>query len=302
MLGAAVTVGTLALKTEDLQPAQSPSPTETTTSVAWDPDTAVADTIAGVSLPKCGEAFAPTPVSVDGVSAVPQALYYPAADGRVNSIGIVTNFQGEGGPNFMLGDSYSYVATKDGIVVAESLNFDALDVQGVGSEASSQATVTGRDTCAYQDEVAAAWRSIGLEPEEAENLTDEQEAALQPGLDAVKTQITDIAAQYDSLPSGEYQVYAVSPVIFGAQLAVGQEVRGLGVASLASLDSTLGDTALAVDPRIAPYCSAGGGSGLTCNPPPDVLLDVLTFKIDPASIVDQPSGVAISEPVTVTIP
>ena len=52
----------------------------------------------------------------------------------------------------------------------------------------------------------------------------------------------------------------------------------------------------------SPYCSGDYNVGdFQCNPPLDVLHDVLTRDIDPADINDVKGAVAISEPLEYTV-
>ena len=90
--------------------------------------------------------------------------------------------------------------------------------------------------------------------------------------------------------------------LFGEQLAVAQEIRGMGIASVQQVVTDLGSTVFALDSRISPYCVGDVESGLNCNPPEDVLREVLTFDIDTSTIDNTLPGVAISAPVTVTVP
>lgn len=301
VIGVGVTAGAMALKPQPIQPGATPSLSASTISVTWDPTAAIADATAGFHVPKCGDAWAPTPTSVGGVTLAPQAQYWPLdGDGR-DSVSVATSLHSDGPPVKFLADTYAYVITHEGVVVAAALTFENLDLTGASSEASTQATMFASDLCAAQDAAAEAWRSVGLEPNATDAMTDAQKAAIQPQLDDMHAQLEQIRKDYKALPSGTYQVYAVTPIVFGEQLAAAQAIAATGYFNPGYINTDIGSTVFRNDPRISPYCSSLDGSGF-CDVPQDVLREVLTFTVDEASVDTTPSGVAISEPVTVTVP
>ena len=108
--------------------------------------------------------------------------------------------------------------------------------------------------------------------------------------------------EWGKFKPGTYSVYVVTPIVFGEQAALGQAFALEGIGDTASLTDNLAYTPLAEDPRIAPFCAGRADAGdMVCNPPPDVLTEVLTRKINPATITDTPPGMGISEPVEFTV-
>jgi hypothetical protein len=303
VVGAGVMVGAAALRPQPVAPGAQPSASATpaTVSVTWNPTPAVAEATAGFALPACGDTFAPAASTVGAVTLSVQALYFAGGDDGRDSISVVPIFSSDGPPITFLADSSSYVITQDGVVVAESLTFENLDLTGISTEGSSEQTVFGTVMCDAQSAIDAAWKSVGLEPNATDSMTDAEKAAAQSQLDTFYTLQQQVVRDHTALPSGTYEVYAVTPIIFGDQLAAAQQIAATGFHNPGYIESSIGSTDFRYDPRISPYCSSLDGNGY-CNVPQDVLREVLTFEVDPADIDTTPSGVAISAPTTVTVP
>jgi len=315
VLGAVVAGGALALKPPVVAPIGPPTPTATadatpmptvsatpsptptaspqTLSITWDPTSAVAEAAAGFVLPQCGETFAPAPTIVDGVGVRVEPGYFGSnPDGtRTQAVStyIVANDQGR---SVLWGDG-SFVVTRDGVVVANSLTFDYATVRSDGIGEGGSWGMYGTKTCDGQAALAEVYADAGLDPEA--ELSDEQMRGIQSELEAV-------VAEYTNLPEGTYEYYAVSPVIFGPQLAAAEALlKALpenmsGYLPRARLSYALQDR------RYSFYCTTDAQAEVICDLPQDVLDEVATFTIDSDSVDNAPSGFAVSTPIELTIP
>lgn len=269
--------------------------------VTWDPEGAVADAIGDFTLPRCGEPFAPEAVSVGGVLPAPRGELQVSNEGEPLMLWVYDNFTSTGDvPTEFLALKGSVVFTQDGVVVATTEfsggNLDLLKTSVTGGSGNA---FWGHSSCAKQ---VAREAEFGDTLDSYTDLDPEQEEILMQRVQVFE----DYWGMY--LPSGDYTAYVVTPIIFGPQLAVAKEIKGTGLADLSRASSDLGSTPFAKDPRIALYCeriegeNPGDGSQNYCTPPQDVIDEVLTFEIDPESVVDLASGVAISEPLYLTVP
>jgi len=293
VIGVGVTAGAMALKPDALQPGGTPSMTPTTVSVRWDPSAAAAAVTKDFELPQCGDVWAPEPISVDGITPVASAEVTPPRGDIGDGLRMMTYFATDGPPRTFLGDAYTYVVTQGGVVVAVTDAFENLDRHVVGASSAAGTSLFSTTTCAAQAAYQAVYDAAGVDPDA--DFSDEEWAQIKPDYDAV-------TAAHQALPAGEYTVYSVSPIVFGEQLAAAQMIFDTGYSQPVFLEWDLGSSILANDPRVAPYCAGSTDTGITCNPPQEVRDEVLTFEVDPANIDTTPSGVAISEPVTVTVP
>ncbi len=268
--------------------------------VLWDPWSAVDEATAGFTLPQCGDPFAPDPVDVAGILPAPAAVVEGDGDGNAMGIWVADGYTAtDDAPGEFLAIQASFVFTQDGVVVGTS-TFEAgnLDLYRKGLSPSSGTLLMGLSHC----ETRAQWET---EFAEAYDNYAELDPAAQAELDARNAEFHETRA---GLPHGEYLVYQVTPIIFGEHLAVAKQVKAMGVRSLGQVYSDPGSTVLAKDPLIAAYCVPGEDNGFggtpdpACTPPLDVLQMLLTFTVREDSVVDVPSGVAVSAPVRVTFP
>lgn len=264
--------------------------------VTWDPWGAFDDAMAGFTMPRCGEAFAPEAARVGGVIPVPYGEVYYNPNGVPESLIVGDDFTATEATDFLALPG-SVVFTQDGIVVGVTTRFaESLTVYTTDEFSGSVAEFSQTFSCAHD----AAWEAeIAAEYPDYPSLTPEERLELE-----LRQPMFEY--EWQGVPSGEYAAYVVTPVIFGPQLAVAKEIEAMGVPHVGMALGDIGSTPFADDPRIAFYCELidNGSSGFynLCDPPIDVLQEVLTFEIAPASVVDIPSGVAISEPMYLTVP
>lgn len=271
-------------------PSASPSPSVGAHQVTWNPEPEAQAAVAGFAIPQCGDAFAPAEQQVDGVAAVIQM-----APGAVEVTGGMlgepliarTSFTStDGEPRSFLASSTAWIITRDGVVV--NVDMDGLSTLELTSTQESQTSLEAAfpvHSCEAEAALAALYQEMGWDPDE-------------PHSEAV----ADLLAQYQQWPSGTYQAYAVSPIVFGEQLAVAESMRALGATQVARARDDVGSTPFGKDERLSPYCFDDDGSRTCASVPPELLDEVLTFAIDPASVDTTPPGVAISAPTTFTVP
>jgi hypothetical protein len=264
--------------------------------VTWDPWGAFEDAMAGFTMPRCGEAFAPESVSVGGVIPVPYGEVHHNPNGVPETLFVGDDFTATETTDFLALPG-SVVFTREGVVVGVKARFaESLTVYTTDEFSGSGAEFSSSFTCAHD----AAWEAeIAAEYPNYPSLTPEEKLE-------VEARQAVFEYEWQGVPSGEYAAYVVTPVIFGPQLAVAKEIEATGVPHVGMVLGDIGSTPFADDPRIAFYCQLidNGSSGFynLCDPPIDVLQEVMTFEIDPGSVLDIPSGVAISEPLYLTVP
>lgn len=284
------------MKPDAVTPAAPPSPTPSVAAgVLWDPESVAAVAAAGFEVPQCGDTYAPAPVEVGSVLPVVDAAFEEAWDVLPEQIAIATTFEATDGDDvWFLGADWGYVVTRDDVVVASDVYLDSLELMTTGPASTSPSTVAmwGRFMCDAEAAVQELYDSRDYDPQDH---TEEERAAIEDDYRAV-------IAAHEEIPAGTYQVYAISPVVFGEQVAVAINLKGTGLSSLSSLRSDLSGTIFADDPRIAPYCVGTKETGISCNPPQVLADEVLTVEINPELVLDRPWGVAISAPATVDVP
>ena len=292
IVGVAATVGAGALRPTTVTPAVTSEPSATMTSVTWDPAAAAADATSGFSA-QCGDTWLGQEVQVAGVMPIGAGSFRPSEGESSEAITVDTGFISDPDPMQLLGNPLSYIVVKDGVIVGLSTYFDELTLYTTGSVSNSSIVFSASGTCAAQHETNAVFEAAGFDPA-SDELSDPEWAGLLPPLDAID-------AKYVDLDPGKYEIYLVSPVIFGPQLALAQALSHPDFYGHMPLTQNIGLTPLGDDPRLAPYCTKTQGIR-TCNPPQHVLDEVLTLPVDESTIDNTPSGVAISAPITVTVP
>lgn len=282
-------------KTPATTPSASASPEPSTTPVLWNPQSETSAAMAGFTIPQCGDAFAPSEQSVDNVAIAADAGYTDelSADGSGQFLMNVLFNSTDGERRSFLATGYGYVITQHGkVVAAEMPSADDMELYGTGGHSDNSATAFGKYNCAANAAVDQLYKDRGWDPDadhsEAENTT--MSAATEKLLKGFLT-----------WPSGDYQVYVFTPVVFGDQLAAAQALKAEGVATVAGIRTDMGNVLFVNDERMAPYCTQTGDQ-FSCNPPQDVVDEVLTFEVDPATVDNAPPGLAISAPVNVTVP
>jgi len=261
--------------------------------VTWNPVPDAQKALGGFTFPKCGDTYAPDPQSVNGITPKPSAQIEDAM-GSDAFIMISPAFVAEGtDPKQVLAGGSMYVVTLDDKVVFATNQTDAnLDLftannpitnNGIGGMGFTRSSLC--DVEAKREEFG---KTLG-EPD--------WETATQEEMDEYSKAWEDFDASLGNFPAGTYRVYQISPIVFGEQLALAQVFASEQLTDLSSLMYDISYTNLAQDPRVSPYCSGDLNVGdWHCEPPPDVLKEVLTREVDPGTIDDTPPGLAISEP------
>jgi len=200
----------------------------------------------------------------------------------------------------VLGTTSAVVATRDGKVVwaADPGDLAWIDLYRTNVGTGTGAALQGQFSCVTKAEIAAYNAEHGWSDD-----AEHTQAEIDAHSDAIR-EITDAAA---AIPAGDYTIYAISPVVAGVDAAIAKEMKGEGLTSVAGIREDIGNSPWGNDPRLSIYCKPSGDDGQGneswwCNAPNDVLDQVLTFEYDPATVVDLTPGVAISAPVTVTVP
>ena len=285
------------------EPTSAGSPSPTTTSVALVHLTfnlsEVSTAVGGlVPHPKCGDAFAPETTTANGVKITADAAA-DSADG-VGVLSISSGFTPVG-PDAVafLGAEGDYIVTRNGVVVspdwgAEYVPQYYVAVQGSETPAGDRVTLTGPTLCDVADQLAEIWADVDFA-----TATEEDIAAAQEASDAFN-------AEHASLPPGEYNVYAVAPIVLGEPAAIARALSEAGVKDIGTLSYSIGDSPLGDDPRLDPYCtdeadSTGAVVARNCDVPPDVLQEILARDVPEAYIVEGAPALAVSEPATITV-
>lgn len=284
-------------------PTTSASPSSSVLAVMWDPGITTADALAGFRYPECGAEFAPAAVSVGGVIPEVQddGAYEDPVGGTVLSFTELYVTEPDG-PAAVLSLPYMFVITLDDEVVLTPGNdfgpYLSLDLATTTGQSSQGGIGIGRGSfCDAREAYREAFEEVDWE----ELSPDEQEQR-QIESDAWWEKWNKDHAQP---PPGTYRVYIVTPIVLGEQALVGQALRDLGVDYLPNLEGNLAYTPLADDPRVVPYCTTVQQVDYeeeVCDPPADVLRDVLTMEIDAAKVVHAEPGIAISEPLVLEVP
>ncbi|MCR6711911.1 MAG: hypothetical protein NVV57_04080 [Demequina sp.] len=277
-------------------PTASGSPSPTTLAVTWNPQPAVNEAMEGFALPKCGDAYEPSTHAVGGITPKPTAELQEDdqyGDYVMLSDGFVSEDQK---PAFVLAGGGYYVITLDGKVVwVSDSSYHGVDVYtannpvpGASGPSSGLQRSNLCDAVEPYKKFEKKWEGIDW------NDPDDQ-LAYQEALKKFLKKLGDF-------PKGTYKIYQVNPIVFGEQEALAEVFAAEGINQINNLEYDITYTNLAQDPRVSPYCSGDYNVGdFQCNPPLDVLHDVLTRDIDPADINDVKGAVAISEPLEYTM-
>ena len=286
------------------EPSPSSTPTNSTTNVAYVRLTfdvsKVTSSVSGlVEHPACGEEWSGDPSAANGVKLTVNASLGEEAD--IDSLTISAEYTPEGQePVAFVGAEGYYVITRDGKVVSPDWGGELVPqyfvvIPGSKTGAGEGVSLTGPTLCDVADQLAEIWAGVDFD-----TATPEDIQAAQDATDAFNT-------EHASLPPGEYKIYAVAPVLLGEDAAIARALDDEGVANLGTLSYSIGDTPLAHDPRLDPYCSdqPSGDAGETarvCDVPQDVLNDVLARDVPQEYVVPGKPALAVSEPVTIVIP
>lgn len=286
------------------EPTPSATPTATATNIAYVHLTfdasKVASTVSGlVEHPACGDAWTGEPTAANGVKLSVDANLDEASD--IDSLTISAEYTADGQePVAFVGAEGYYVITRDGKVVSPDWGGEYVPqyfvvIPGSKTEAGEGVSLTGPTLCDVADQLAEIWAGVDFD-----TATPEDIQAAQDATDAFN-------AEHASLPPGEYKIYAVAPVMLGEDAAIARALDDEGIPNIGTLSYSIGDTPLADDPRLEPYCSdePGGDGGemvRICDVPQDVLNEVLARDVPQEYVVDGPPALAVSEPVTIVIP
>lgn len=285
-------------------PSVSASPSPTTSAIAYVHLTFNLEEVTGlvgdlVPHPQCGDEWSGEPTTANGVTLSVDAEVVNS-DG-VDHLTITSGYTPEGQEAVaFLGTEGDYIVTRDGVVIspdwgAEYVPQYYVAIPGSVTPAGEGVGLTGPTLCDVSDELAAIWADVDFATASPEDI-----AAAQQKTDAFNL-------EHASLPSGEYKIYAVAPIVLGEPAAIARALNEEGVNDIGTLAYSIGDSPLGEDPRLDPYCSdetneEGKVVARNCDVPQDVLADVLARDVPSAYVVDGPPALAISEPVTITIP
>ncbi|MGC4175844.1 hypothetical protein [Demequina sp.] len=274
-------------------PSGSASPSATALSVTWNPLPESKKVLDDFTFPECGETYTPASQAVNGIT--PQPYVTIESDPEYETFVMVTpGFVSEDpDPTQVLAGGSTYVITLDDKVVFTTEDYDVyLDLYTVnnpmGSASYGGMGFSRARMCDVQDERVEFEKTLE-EPDWA-TATEEE-------IEAYSEAWNDFDESLGDFPAGTYKVYQISPIVFGEQLALGKVFASEQLTDLASLTYDISWTNLAQDPRVSPYCTGDKYVGdFKCDPPADVLKEVLTREVDPSTVDDTPSGLGISEP------
>lgn len=267
----------------------SPSANPSLVAVTWNPGPDVDAAVAGYDWPECGETFAPAARSVGGVTPMPRYEGHRTEPDWGDWYEFGAGFESEDGARRgLLASGTSFVVTRNDVVVYTQAMPDAsVDLFTSGMRNAAAMGIDRSSLCDAQEAWQAKYGNIDWDA-----LTQEEQEAL-------SLEMTAFREQLGAMEPGTYKVYLVTPLVFGEQAALAQQFALDGVDGLSTLEYNIAYTPLAADPRVAPYCSVAvglDGSERTCDVPADVLSEVLTLDLDPATIVDVAPGMGISAP------
>ena len=286
----------------DPTPTSSPSPTASDVAYVHltfrlDDATAAVDGL--VPQPRCGDRWSGEPATANGVKLAVDATV-ENIDGvdHLNVTAKYTTTTQE--PVAFLGTEGHYIITRDDIVVspdwgAEYVPQYYVAIPGSNTEAGDGVGLTGPTLCDVADQLAAIWAEVDFE-----TATPEDIAAAQEATEAFNRQNA-------LLPSGEYKIYAVAPVVLGEAAAIARALSEEGVDNIGTLTYSIGDSPLGTDARLDPYCTDeldanGDVVARNCDVPQDVLAEIIARDVPQAYVIDGPPALAVSEPVVITIP
>lgn len=286
------------------EPSPIASPSPTTSDVAYVRLTFILDDVAAqvgdmVPHPQCGDTWTGELTTANGVeiSANAQVENVEGIDYLNVTASYATTSQD---PVAFLGTEGHFIITRDDVVVspdwgAEYVPQYFVAIPGSATQAGDGVGLTGPTLCDVADQLAEIWAGVDFETATAEDIAAAQEASEEFNrLNAL-------------LPSGEYKIYAVAPIVLGEPAAIARALSEEGVDNIGTLTYSIGDSPLGRDERLDPYCTDeldvdGDVVARNCDVPQDVLADVIARDVPQAYVVDGPPAVAISKPVTITIP
>jgi hypothetical protein len=286
------------------EPTHSASPTPSTTDIAYvhltfDLGKVSEAANAVMQHPECGDTWEGDPTSANGVVLTADATLDSTDGVDTLTIGAAYTPEGQDPVAFVGAEGY-YIVTRDGVVVSPDWGGEYVPqyyvaIPGSKTSAGEGVALTGPTLCDVADELAEIWANVDFD-----TATPEDIQAAQDATDAFN-------AKHAALPAGEYKIYAVAPIIVGEPAAIARALNDEGVNNIGTLSYSIGETPLADDPRLDPYCtdrSSGEGDATlrVCDVPQDVLSDVLARDVPQEYVVDGKPALAISKPVTITIP
>lgn len=285
-------------------PPSSGDPSPTTTAIAYVHLTFDIDAVAteaGGLVPHlaCGDSFNEAAAAANGVEIVVDADL-ATVDG-VDELTLTSGFRAQGqDAAAFLGTEGNYIVTRDGVVVSPDWGAEYVPQYYVAvpdsvTPAGDGATLTGPTLCDVADQLTEIWAGVDFATATPEDIAAAQEAT------------NEFNAAHASLPPGEYKVYAVAPIVLGEPAAIARALSDEGVNDIGTLAYSIGETPLGSDPRLEPYCTdekdaSGDVVARNCAVPQDVLQEVIARDVPRAYVVEGEPALAVSEPVTITIP
>lgn len=269
-------------------PTASASATATGLQVMWDPEPDYNAAMAGFHFPQCGEKFSPEAQPVGGILPKPKVGDIEEDGDNAQWVLVSDAFVSDDGKQTaLLAQPYSIVGTRDGVVIyAEEQHYFGMDLYNANSPSDGSGVgFSPSSMCAAREDGQKLGDSMaGLSDEDQQKMWDEYNK------------------KWSKFEPGTYEIYMVTPIVFGQQLALAQTFALDGIQDMTSLSQDISWTPLADDPRVSPYCIGSKDTGdFQCTPPPSVLKEVLTRQVDPALVDDTAPGVGISAPVEVTV-
>lgn len=293
---------------QDAHPVAEPSPsassTPTATAIAYvrltfDVSKVSKAASAVMQHPACGDKWSGEEAAANSVVITADADLKSTDGVDTLTIGSAYTPKGQDPVAFVGAEGY-YIVTRDGVVVSPDWGGEYVPqyfvaIPGSKTPAGEGVSLTGPTLCDVADELAQIWANIDFDTASPEDIQAAQDAT-----DAFN-------AEHASLPAGEYKIYAVAPIIVGEPAAIARALNDEGVDDIGTLSYSIGDTPLANDERLDPYCTdqqSGEGDEVlrVCDVPQDVLNDVLSRDVPQEYVVDGAPALAVSAPVTITIP
>ena len=243
--------------------------------------------------PTCGETWSADSTLVHGV--IPEVA---VATGATRASATVSFQNTNDALTAFLAQEGQMIITRDGVVVTPDWGSEFVPelfvtTPGAAAPASDAIQFSGATLCDTAAELSALWDDFDWAQASEQEIAARQQEAEQ------------FESDNASLPPGEYQVYAWTPVILGEPAAAARALVEEGISDIAHLQYTAGYSALSDDPRIQGYCDESqtpdGQTELLCDVPQDVLAEVLTRDVPTHYVVEADAAVAISEPATFTV-
>jgi len=284
-----------------IPPSGSPSPTTTpiaTVRLTFDLDEVNSAAGAVLVTPACGDEWAGAPTEANGVSLKATADIRDSEDGPWQEMVLSSAFEADGGPLAFLANEGDYIVTRNGVVVSPDWGAEFVPqyvvADGTGTSTGTEVILTGATLCDVADGLSEIWAEVDFSTATPEEIQAAQEKA-----DAFN-------AEHASLPPGEYRIYATAPIIVGEAAAIARALSEEGVENVGTLAYSIGETPLANDDRLTPYCtdlvdSVGEPIGRDCDVPTDVLREVLTRDVPLAYVVTGQPGLAVSQPIVIQV-